>query len=95
MPNEKNAGGCAKDYPLADAAVYAGCGKDGRLEQQNYVRLITGLTATVAGCDAIYLSWSGVPGRWGITSTDPQIRKWTFIKITMPLLQRIYIAIQP
>ena len=43
---------------------------------------ITGLTATAAGANTIYLSWSGVPGALGYNiyrSTDPN---GTFVKIT-------------
>ncbi|MDQ0878945.1 hypothetical protein QFZ77_007604 [Paenibacillus sp. V4I3] len=71
-----------KDYPLAMLLYTPDAAKTVGLSNKITLGSITGLTATAAGANTIYLSWSGVPGALGYNiyrSTDPN---GTFVKIS-------------
>ncbi|RCW48483.1 RICIN domain-containing protein [Paenibacillus prosopidis] len=71
-----------KDYPLASLLYTPDTAKTDGLSNKITLGSITGLTATAAGANTIYLSWEGVPNALGYNiyrSTDPN---GTFTKIS-------------
>jgi hypothetical protein len=80
-----------KDYPLATLLYTPDAAKTVGLSNKITLGSITGLTATAAGPNSIYLSWTGVPGALGYNiyrSTDPN---GTFVKISSaPTASTVY-----
>ncbi|KRE98868.1 hypothetical protein ASG89_28290 [Paenibacillus sp. Soil766] len=80
-----------KDYPLFMLLYTPDAAKTVSLSNKITLGSISGLTATAAGENTIYVSWSGVSGTLGYNiyrSTDPN---GTFVKInSAPTTARVY-----
>lgn len=71
-----------KDYPLFMLLYTPDAAESVGLSNKITLGSITGLTATAAGANTIYLSWAGVPNTLGYNiyrSTDPN---GTFVKVS-------------